>query len=140
MRIPNLHKFPSAEDRLDNYRVYDVGVSIAAISVTLEYRHRHRCKCRVCTRTSIVSHRLLIRLRISSTHFWGCAIVFDPSGSNLSPAHSWAGRYVCGEIKAQPSRQSSLTLRYGCKICHRNFPNKALFRKVHGLTKKVIHS
>lgn len=54
LMIPNLHKFPSAEDHLVSYCVYDVGVSITATSVTLEHRHRHRCKRRVCTRTTIV--------------------------------------------------------------------------------------
>lgn len=125
---------------LVSYCVYDVGVSIAATSVTFEYKHRHRCKVGYVPAHRLGSHRLLSRLRNSSTHCWGCAIVFDPSGSNYSPALSWAGRYVCGEIKAQPSRQSNLKLRYGRKICHRNFPNKTLFRKVHDSAKKVIHS
>ena len=80
--------------------------------------------------TDWVRKVLRIRLRNSSTHFWGCAIGFDPSGSNHCPAHSWTGRYVCGEIRAQPSRQSNLTLRYGRKICHRNFLNLQLAQKV----------
>ncbi len=33
-------------------------------------------------------------------------------------------------IRAQPSRQSSLTLRYGRKICHRNFLNSQPVQKV----------
>ena len=50
--------------------------------------------------------------------------------TNLNPAHSWAGRYVCGDIRAHPSRQSNLTLRYGRKICHRNFLNSQPVQKV----------
>lgn len=45
-------QIPISGVHLVSHRVYDVGVSIAAISVTLE--HRHRCKRRVCPRTPIV--------------------------------------------------------------------------------------
>lgn len=40
------------------------------------------------------------------------------------------------EVRAQPSRQSNLTLRYGRKICHRNFPMQDLFKKVHDSMKE----
>lgn len=130
MRIPNLHKFPSGEDHLVSYCVYDVGVSIAATGVTLEHSIGIGVSVGYVPAHRLCSHRSLNRLRNSSTHFWGCAIVFDPSGSNHCPAHSWTGRYVCGEIKAQPSRQSNLTLRYGRKICYRNFLNSQPVQKV----------
>ena len=52
-RYIKIRKFfeDSKSAQIVSYRVYDVGVSIAAISVN---RHRHRCKRRVCTRTPIM--------------------------------------------------------------------------------------
>ncbi len=65
--------------------------------------------------------------------------LFDLTGRIIEsqPTLGLWDMYAADMVATVPAEQ---TLRYGCEICHRNFPNKALFRKVHDLAKKVIHS
>ena len=116
-------------------------VSIASTSVMPEHGHRCRCKVRASTRTPICSQGIAHPAAKFRHTLPGVVRRFRPFGVGSQRVSPLLDCGLClRRIRARPSRQSNLRLRYGREICHRNFPNKALFKKVHDSMKNVIRS
>ena len=133
--------------RLERYRlsgVYDVGTSIAKPQVSrLNMGTDVGVRFDLYPHTDFFAKVLRNQLRNSGTHLRGIVRRVRPIGvGSLEEISPLLGCGLCQRwIEGRDRHGRAIaTLRYGRKICHRNFPNKALFKKVHDSAKNIIHS